>query len=289
VGRQPRPLDPTAGPVQSFAADLRTLRERAGSPKYLQMARQTGKSRTALAEAAGGDHLPTWETVAAFVTACRGDPDTWRVKWEQVRDDLGRTTVNTVADDVPATADTTTANPPDPDRFDDPQTEPDGWLHQALPFVATAFAAATIAAATTVLIMAHATSNSTGRSVAGGQAQAVIVVTVQNKVAPGPSQLIEDSTPAYLSTKAMPYCANNGCKVPGTEVSSGARLVAVCYINGAEMVNYNLDSSESKQNPHRADSTLWYRAVFPDGRSGYISEIYIMPADRGGKGLPICT
>jgi len=27
VGRQPRPLDPTAGPVESFAAKLRSLRE----------------------------------------------------------------------------------------------------------------------------------------------------------------------------------------------------------------------------------------------------------------------
>jgi hypothetical protein len=84
--RPSRPLDPSAGPVQAFAAELRELRQRAGEPKYLQMARKTGKSRTALAEAAGGDHLPTWETAAAFVKACGEEPNKWRVRWEQVRD-----------------------------------------------------------------------------------------------------------------------------------------------------------------------------------------------------------
>lgn len=84
--RPERPLDPSAGPVQAFAADLRRLREQAGSPKYLQMARMTGRSRTALSEAAGGDHLPTWETTEAFVKACGGDMGTWRIKWEGVQE-----------------------------------------------------------------------------------------------------------------------------------------------------------------------------------------------------------
>jgi hypothetical protein len=52
------------------------------------MARHTGRSRTALSEAAGGDHLPTWETTAAFVKACGGDIDTWLLKWERVQDQL---------------------------------------------------------------------------------------------------------------------------------------------------------------------------------------------------------
>lgn len=86
--RPERPLDPSDGPIQAFAAELRKLRDEAGSPKYLQMARMTGKSRTALAEAAGGDHLPTWETVAAFVTACRDNPSVWRIKWERVHEQI---------------------------------------------------------------------------------------------------------------------------------------------------------------------------------------------------------
>ena len=86
MGRPERPLDPAAGPVQAFAAELRKLRQEAGSPKYLQMQRLSGRSRTALAEAAGGDHLATWETVEAYVSACGGDPAEWATRWEEVRD-----------------------------------------------------------------------------------------------------------------------------------------------------------------------------------------------------------
>jgi hypothetical protein len=121
------------------------------------------------------------------------------------------------------------------------------------------------------------------------QPSTAVVITVQNKVALGPDRLVEDTGPAYLSTKPEPFCADRGCKVPDTEVGSGARLVAVCYVHGTEtMYNYNLDSSQSKSNPHRAESTLWYKVVLHDGRSGYISEVYIQPADRGGLGLPVC-
>ncbi|WP_433726509.1 helix-turn-helix domain-containing protein [Nocardia sp. CA-129566] len=86
--RPERPLDPSAGPVQAFAAELRKLRAGAGDPKYLQMARMTGRSRTALSEAAGGDHLPTWETTEAFVKACGADIGTWRLRWERVQEQM---------------------------------------------------------------------------------------------------------------------------------------------------------------------------------------------------------
>ena len=86
MARPERPLDPSVGPIAAFAVELRKLRAGAGSPKYLQMARRTGRSRTALAEAAGGDHLPTWETVEAFVTACGADPSTWYQAWEEAKE-----------------------------------------------------------------------------------------------------------------------------------------------------------------------------------------------------------
>lgn len=86
--RTERDLDPSGGPLAAFAAELRKLRVEAGSPKYLQMARCTGRSRTALAEAAGGDHLPTWETVEAYIRACGRDPVPWLTRWEQVRDEV---------------------------------------------------------------------------------------------------------------------------------------------------------------------------------------------------------
>src|SRR5512146_3181285 len=88
MGRPERALDPADGPVAAFAAALRELRTQAGNPPYLKMARATKRSRTALSEAAGGDHLATWETVHAYVTACGGDVTTWRRRWQQVRDQL---------------------------------------------------------------------------------------------------------------------------------------------------------------------------------------------------------
>jgi hypothetical protein len=86
MARPERSLPAGASPLADFASDLRGLRERAGSPKYLQMSRRTGRSRTALAEAAGGDHLPTWDTVRAYVEACGDDPAHWLIRWERLRD-----------------------------------------------------------------------------------------------------------------------------------------------------------------------------------------------------------
>ncbi|SHN43327.1 WD domain-containing protein, G-beta repeat-containing protein [Cryptosporangium aurantiacum] len=52
------------------------------------MARRSGRSRTALSEASGGDQLPRWETVEGYVRACDGDPQTWRFRWERVQEQL---------------------------------------------------------------------------------------------------------------------------------------------------------------------------------------------------------
>lgn len=82
MGRPERPLDPAAGPAQAFANELRSSREAAGRPKYSTLAQRTGRSQTALSEAAGGQRLPSWETVEAFVRGCGDDPAAWRARWE---------------------------------------------------------------------------------------------------------------------------------------------------------------------------------------------------------------
>lgn len=53
MGRPERPIDPAAGPVPEFAAELRKLREQAGRPSYRELARRAGLSVTVLSEAAG--------------------------------------------------------------------------------------------------------------------------------------------------------------------------------------------------------------------------------------------
>lgn len=114
-----------------------------------------------------------------------------------------------------------------------------------------------------------------------------VVVTVQNKVALGAEDLVEDSGPAYLSSRAIAFCGTRGCREDGTDVVSGAMLPATCTVVGERMWNYNLDSPAA-HNPHRVESALWYRVAWPDGRSGYLSEVYLEPASRGGLGLPAC-
>jgi WD40 repeat protein/energy-coupling factor transporter ATP-binding protein EcfA2 len=86
VRAMPRPersVDPTAGPVQLLAAELRDLRRRAGNPGYRELAAQAGYSVTTLANAAGGRSLPSLPVTLAFVRACAGDPVTWERRWRQ--------------------------------------------------------------------------------------------------------------------------------------------------------------------------------------------------------------
>lgn len=82
MGRHEVPLDPE-GPLYEFAAGLRALRVTAGSPTYREMAHVAHVSPSALAAAASGRALPTWDVVAAYVRACGADPAGWRARWEE--------------------------------------------------------------------------------------------------------------------------------------------------------------------------------------------------------------
>jgi hypothetical protein len=115
-----------------------------------------------------------------------------------------------------------------------------------------------------------------------------VLVTVQNMIATGATGLIEDSTPAYLSTDPVPFCADHACKVPGSEMWSGASLAVTCHRQGALMTNANESSPEVRRNPQRARSSLWYLGMMPNGRTGYLAEVYVTPDSRGGLGLPEC-
>ena len=57
VPRPERSLDPSAGPVQRLAADLRELRRNAGNPAYRELTKRCGYSTTTLSDAAGGRRL----------------------------------------------------------------------------------------------------------------------------------------------------------------------------------------------------------------------------------------
>jgi hypothetical protein len=87
--RQQRPVDPSAGPVQRFAFELRKLRDEAGTPTYRELAEQTHFARATLAAATSGHRLPTLDVTLAFVQACAGNTDEWQTRWHDCRRELG--------------------------------------------------------------------------------------------------------------------------------------------------------------------------------------------------------
>lgn len=84
MARRPRPVDPDEGPLQAFAYDLRQLREKAGSPTYRVLAGKAGYSPATLSEAARGQRRPSLDVTMAYVGACGGDPDEWRLRWHDL-------------------------------------------------------------------------------------------------------------------------------------------------------------------------------------------------------------
>jgi class 3 adenylate cyclase len=114
------------------------------------------------------------------------------------------------------------------------------------------------------------------------------VITVYNKVTNGATDMQED-TPAYLSTVTQNYCSRFGCSLSGTEVSSDAKLTAVCQTRGVRTTNGRDGSADDDANPNLYTSMLWYGIRWPDDRFGYISEVWVQASDRGGLGLPTCS
>jgi hypothetical protein len=99
-GRRAHRPDPDGGPVAGFAYALLVLKETAGDPSYDRMRTEFGAmaSKSALAAAARGLQLPSWETTWEFVrplavTVLGQDEDEtrreWRARWTAARQDDG--------------------------------------------------------------------------------------------------------------------------------------------------------------------------------------------------------
>lgn len=114
------------------------------------------------------------------------------------------------------------------------------------------------------------------------------VITIDNRVTNGAS-MREDSTPVRLTTKPWKNCGSRGCNIAGTERVSGQKYdAAVCQTTGERITNGNDHSSSDDTNPARFTSTRYYGVRLADRRFGYVSEIWIDKAFRGGLGLPQC-
>jgi transcriptional regulator with XRE-family HTH domain len=88
VPRRERPLDVGESSLLRFAADLRRLRQKAGSPTYRKLAERAHYSAATLSEAAAGRRLPTLSVVVAYVEACDGDVRQWTERWQEVAAEL---------------------------------------------------------------------------------------------------------------------------------------------------------------------------------------------------------
>jgi WD40 repeat protein/energy-coupling factor transporter ATP-binding protein EcfA2 len=88
MGRREKPLDPAAGPVQRFAAELRELRRESGGATYRAMAQRAPYSAATLAEAAAGRKLPTLPVALAYAEACGGDRREWERRWRRASADV---------------------------------------------------------------------------------------------------------------------------------------------------------------------------------------------------------
>ncbi|MFI1932444.1 helix-turn-helix domain-containing protein [Streptomyces sp. NPDC020330] len=86
MGRREKELDPSAGPVQAFAHELRQLRSAAGNPPYRELSRRVGFSAPTLSEAASGRRLPSLQVALAYAIACGGEADTWERHWRFARE-----------------------------------------------------------------------------------------------------------------------------------------------------------------------------------------------------------
>lgn len=115
-----------------------------------------------------------------------------------------------------------------------------------------------------------------------------IVLTVDNRVTNGTS-MREDSSPARLTTKPWIYCGSRGCNIAGTERGTGGQYdAAVCTTFGERTTNGNDSSTADDGNPLRYESTRYYGVRLGNGTFGFISEVWIQGAQRGGMGLPAC-
>jgi WD40 repeat protein len=83
-------VDPSAGPIEQLAWELRQLRDRAGRPSYRELAQRAHFSRSTLAEVATGTRLPTLEATLAYAVACGGDRAEWEHRWSQTAAEIER-------------------------------------------------------------------------------------------------------------------------------------------------------------------------------------------------------
>lgn len=278
---------PTVSALRELAHQLRDLRK-AADLTHAQSATRCGYSVSTLQDAAAGRRLPTQAVTLAFATACGGEPERRRGHWIEARRALDAAGPGgaTGAVEADAAAGTEAESAAGAARaWTRPAKSPRlTWRSGALR------RRSVVVASASGLLLAVAVPGFLwgGALFQGPHHRDFASVVVRNKVAIGADSLVEDSTPAYLSSRAVSHCAARGCKLSGTEMWSGAKLVVSCWTRGEKLTNEDVTSAGIGRNRAGVGSDLWYRARWKDGRSGYLPEVYVVRGDRGGAGLGRC-
>jgi hypothetical protein len=111
---------------------------------------------------------------------------------------------------------------------------------------------------------------------------------VDNRVTNGMG-MREDPIPVRLTTQPWIFCGSRGCNIGGTErVSGQAYDSAICQTHGERTTNGHDTNPSDDANPLRFESTRYYGVRLANGVFGYVSEVWIRAADRGGLGLRQC-
>ncbi len=88
MSRPPAPVDPEAGPLAAFAAELRDLRDRAGIPSMRALAKSTDIPMSTLYAISAGKRVPSAEALTAYVKTCGGDSAAWLAKRSVLQEQL---------------------------------------------------------------------------------------------------------------------------------------------------------------------------------------------------------
>ncbi|HEY4458446.1 MAG TPA: hypothetical protein VGN81_29310 [Pseudonocardiaceae bacterium] len=116
MARAERPLDDEDSPLGHFAADLRRLRVKAGSPPYREVSRRAHYSPAALSDAASGRGLPSLAVTLAYVAACGGAVAEWERRWHELAGELVEKTADGDTEKAPYVG-LAVFQPDDADRF----------------------------------------------------------------------------------------------------------------------------------------------------------------------------
>ena len=247
MGRLERPVDPGDGPVHRFAADLRAVRRAAGNPTYRELANRSHYSPSALSRAASGQALPTLEVTVAFVTACHGDAQEWRLRWQQLADETGTEPV--AAEPAPVVSAPASAQPSG-------RTERRGWGSRR--WLALA-AAGTVALASGLVAWAVLTPGHTA-AVAGRSGESL----------PAGRSTQSDGLPPQPVTDGMDP-KRSGCAPDGVTIDSVPLIFPAQRLAGTVELRYS---------PHC--SVAWTRFVpAPTGRGAgdTVTVEVLRPAD----------